>query len=353
MAMSSPATSARKAVHKLDVEKVSLNLQDRLGLAKVKYERMHGLHTDPMDGSEDNSSVGRKPSSTFSNGHPGFDTPTASTPLTSPILTKDLPRSARSKHAAMFDLRSMEAMTGGSRKRRRCDSTTEKSAKANRIASDFIDAVLPSSPTTGRQRASVSGHSASYVSQSDTIPDDSILSPEKFSDQNIDPELPTSNTMLSSSPPRTPSPRRKRLSFTSRNHQDGADLLMYLANSPTPITLGDRTRIPDFFPSTPPAQHAYLPSLLSTPGGGFGMNFNTPGQPFNFADFVNVTPSPAQRPWGNNRTPRVGPKTPIVTKEVRKRLNFDALVPPSGSPNTKTSERKVGLALQLGEEFHF
>ncbi|WEW55183.1 hypothetical protein PRK78_000612 [Emydomyces testavorans] len=352
MVFSSPTTSARKAVHKLDIEKVSLNLQDRLGLAKVKYERMHGLSTDPLDGSEDNGIRGKVSSSSFSNGFCGFETPAVSTPITSPILTKDLPRSARSKHAAMFDLRAMEAMTSGSRKRRRCASVTEQSAKLPRISRDFTTMIPFSSPTVGRQRSSMLVQTASFVSQSDTIPDDP-LSPEKISEHDIDPELPTSTSLISSSPPRTPPLRRNRLPVDTHQNEDGADLLMYLANSPTPINFGDKGRVPDFLPSTPPAQHACLPSLLSTPGGGLGVNLNTPGQAFNFADFVNVTPSPAQRQWGN-RTPRVLPKTPIATKDVRKRLNFDALVPPAaGSPNSKSPERKIGLALQLGEELHF
>ncbi|EFW20295.1 conserved hypothetical protein [Coccidioides posadasii str. Silveira] len=351
--MSSPTTSARKAVHKLDIEKVSLNLQDRLGLAKVKYEQMYCLSTDPLDGSEGLSANGKRSSSTFSNGYRRFETPAASTPVTSPILTKDLPRSARSKHAAMFDLRSMEAMTNGSRKRRRCNSITQEPTKLPRFAGDHRSAIPPSSPTIGRQRPAVLVHTASFVSQSDTIPDDSLLSPEKISEHDIDPELPTSASLISSSPPRTPSPRHNRLPINNRNNQDGADLLMYLANSPTPMNLGEKGRVPDFLPSTPPAQHTYLPSLLSTPGGGFGANFSTPGQPFNFADFVNVTPSPAQRRWGS-RTPQVIPKTPTTTKEVRKRLNFDALPPPTGaSPASESAERKVKLALQLGEELHF
>ena len=36
--------------------------------------------------------------------------------------------------------------------------------------------------------------------------------------------------------------------------------------------------------------------MMTTPGaGGFMAGFNTPGQQFNFADFVNITPSPARK----------------------------------------------------------
>lgn len=81
--------------------------------------------------------------------------------------------------------------------------------------------------------------------------------------------------------------------------------------------------------------------------------FSTPGQNFNFADFVNVTPSPAQGAF-SNRTP--GPaKTPLGAKEARKRPNFDTLIPPSGSPNLSNVGRgsinkDSGLGMELGGE---
>ena len=77
--------------------------------------------------------------------------------------------------------------------------------------------------------------------------------------------------------------------------------------------------------------------------------FNTPGQQFNFADFVNVTPSPAQGAFGS-RTPGLA-KTPLAAKEARRRLNFDPLVPPGGSPNMGGTGRKdTGLGMELGGE---
>lgn len=81
--------------------------------------------------------------------------------------------------------------------------------------------------------------------------------------------------------------------------------------------------------------------------------FNTPGQQFNFADFVNITPSPAQGAFGS-RTP--GPaRTPLAAKEARRRLNFDSLAPPGGSPTIGTVGRgslgkEAGLGMELGGE---
>lgn len=85
--------------------------------------------------------------------------------------------------------------------------------------------------------------------------------------------------------------------------------------------------------------------------------FNTPGQNFNFADFVNVTPSPAQGAFGGSRTPGLAPKTPLAAREARRRLNFDNLVPPSpgggGSSNMSNVGRgsaSTGLGMELGGE---
>jgi hypothetical protein len=175
------------------------------------------------------------------------------------------------------------------------------------------------------------------------------------SDEENDPELPAhsfhnvSSSVISSSPPRTPPLRHARLPRNDKDldNEDGADLLLFLANSPTPVRISSKAQPRDFPPSTPPSQYAALPSLTPTPGGGLFANFGTPGQQFNFADFVNVTPSPAQRPWGG-RTPGSLSKTPLL-RTARKSLNFDNLVPPG--INSPTGPGKdSGLALQLGEE---
>lgn len=70
--------------------------------------------------------------------------------------------------------------------------------------------------------------------------------------------------------------------------------------------------------------------------------------PFNFADYLNVTPSPAQAAW---RTPAAA-KTPLAAREARRRLNFDSLHPPTGdSPRIGGPDAKVnGLGMELGGE---
>lgn len=86
---------------------------------------------------------------------------------------------------------------------------------------------------------------------------------------------------------------------------------------------------------------------MHTPGGTNGfVGFNTPGASFNFADYLNVTPSPAQGSW---KTP--GPaKTPLAAREARRRLNFDGLMPPSPSVGGVPAGEAKGLGMELGGE---
>ncbi|KAF3218763.1 hypothetical protein TWF106_007288 [Orbilia oligospora] len=128
---------------------------------------------------------------------------------------------------------------------------------------------------------------------------------------------------------------------------EGADLLLYLATSPSPNTM-TKANV-SVAPSTPPAKGsaAALPSsMMNTPGGGAGLGGSGS---FNFHDFVHITPSPAQGLWGNGGSGR----TPM-TMQARRRLNFDGLVPPSpmnGSQGSQGSQGKVtGLGMELGGE---
>ena len=244
----------------------------------------------------------------------------------------------------------MEPMLIASRKRIRSGSFEERAAKAPRISWKSSHKLPESSPGLVRYK-----HHASFVSEKATIPE---LGDSNFNinsdEENDPPDLPSNNfhnmssSMISSSPPRTPPLAHARLPKGDKDleNEDGADLLLFLANSPTPARFTSRTNTRDFLPSTPPSKAAALPCLTPTPGGGIFANFGTPGQQFNFADYVNVTPSPAQRPWGG-RTPGNLAKTPLA--KARKGLNFDNLLPPVfDSPRSRGEE--AGLALQLGEE---
>jgi hypothetical protein len=132
-------------------------------------------------------------------------------------------------------------------------------------------------------------------------------------------------------------------------------LLMYLATSPTPVRVG-HARSQMLAPSTPPPKATPLPSsMMSTPGGGgshyTGFGLATPSTNLNFAEFLNMTPSPAQANASWNRTP-IATRTPAATREARRRINFDNIVPPSGDTSHMSSHvgKMEGLGMDLGGE---
>lgn len=145
-------------------------------------------------------------------------------------------------------------------------------------------------------------------------------------DDDDDDLLPAHSFNVQSSPPRTPPRTRRNASLSRPNGKppaagdEGADLLVYLANSPSPaVKNGRRTMEP---PSTPPqkGKNLDLPSsMMTTPGGG-NLFPNTPGQNFDLADFVNITPSPAQKPW---KTPSALASARTPLSAARRRLTFD------------------------------
>lgn len=132
------------------------------------------------------------------------------------------------------------------------------------------------------------------------------------------------------------------ISMNGRLGENGADLLLYLHASPSQTQ--NSGRMPP--PTTPPSRNMALPSShMTTPGGsypysaGFG-NPSTPNNPhFDFADFVNITPSPAARVHasggGSARTPGT----------ARNRvLMFDR------SPLLGHGSESRGLGMKFGDE---
>lgn len=355
MVLTSPRSSgAERTIRKIDIAQVSLSLQDRLGLAKVKYQngRLHSLEPAQQFNGTRTFLGGDRPFDSSSElSRSRYETPLTSPPLRTSNISKELPRSAHNRHAATFNSRAMQPMLSVNKKRLRTDCISDRPAKASRVSWKSSHRLPESSPGFNRHRHT----HLSFVSEIGTIPEISSPLYHGQSDGENDPDLPVHSfqnfgTMIRSSPPRTPPPKHARLPRTEKplQNEDGADLLLYLANSPTPARVTGRGQTSEFPPSTPPSQHAVLPSLTPTPGGGVFPNFGTPSQPFNFADFVNVTPSPAQPPWGG-RTPGGPSRTPLAAKSTRKMLNFDNLVPP-GVENPKNRDKESGLALQLGEE---
>ncbi|EAW09692.1 uncharacterized protein ACLA_039070 [Aspergillus clavatus NRRL 1] len=348
-------TNSEKTIRKIDIAQVSLSLQDRLGLAKVKYQndRLHVLEQPYQNGGRHISLGSDKPSDSSSEiSHCRCETPMTSPPLRTATYSKELPRSARNRHAATFNSRVMQPMLSASRKRVRSDSITDLPAKAPRVSWKSSYNLPASSP--GFRHPTHRHRPLPLVAE--TIPEFSSPAHHPQSDDDNDPDLPVhsfqnTSSMVGSSPPRTPPPKHARLTRNdpTLRHEDGADLLLYLANSPTPASIAGKTQNREFPPSTPPTQHAVLPSLTPTPGAaGVFPNFGTPSQHFNFADFVNVTPSPAQ-PARGGRTPGNPMRTPLANRDGRKRPNFDNLLPPSAE-SPKNRPKELGLALQLGGE---
>ena len=157
-------------------------------------------------------------------------------------------------------------------------------------------------------------------------------SPTFTTPSDEDDELPIhSFNALGSSPPRTPPMQTRSLRLGKDEKDPGAtikgqkdaDLLLYLAASPSPAVRNasrDKTQMEP--PSTPPQKNGKLDlpsSMMTTPGGG-NLFPNTPGQGFDFSEFVNITPSPAQRPW---KTPAGLSITRTPASVARRRLTFD------------------------------
>ncbi|KAK5172853.1 uncharacterized protein LTR77_002973 [Saxophila tyrrhenica] len=358
---------AEKVLRRAQVSKMTRALQDRLALANVKIQNgWQDMSLDlieaqvderrrkrPASSNDTISDTASTVSSRLQSSNGGMD----SSPLTAPMYSDDFQRSG-SGHSNKR-LRTLDVQ-----KFRSSSARTGRRAASGRQALWKRRQGLPeSSPIKHEKHArcpSTNFTQLSFISEGSTIPDEPP-SPEFSEDDDAD--LPVhsfsinSSTRITSSPPRTPPPDRRMRkahnvswSRTPKTGEEGVDLLMYLATSPG-YPKGSTAKTVVQAPSTPPAKATPLPSSHMTPGmGGAGFAFgpNTPGTNFNFADFVNVTPSPAQGSF--NRTPNVG-RTPAAAREARRKLNFDNLVPPSSSPvMTRSGSRNEGLGMELGGE---
>ena len=349
-------------------------LQNRLALASVKVQ--NGWGNMPLQSLEPQIEQELKRKRPTSSSNAGLsDTSSSasdplfpaaaldSSPLTGPMFSDDLPRSGSSlgsKRSRRDDRRSYQPNP------RRVSSMSHAPSwkKAHRLPQ--------SSPALRGHRSSrfASNPDLSFVAEAPSPGDRSPShSEEDDSDLPLHSFQLTASRHIRSSPPpripRTPSPdaarsaRLRAKPFAAARGDDAADLLMFLAASPSPAVGGGRTRREAAAmnpPSTPPPKTTPLPSsMLSTPGGGnggfLGMGATTPGGlGFSFSDYLNVTPSPAQAAW---RTPGGAAKTPLGREGARRRLNFDALVPPSGgsTPELPGGEGKLtGLGMELGGE---
>ncbi|KAF2086310.1 hypothetical protein K490DRAFT_20855, partial [Saccharata proteae CBS 121410] len=373
---------ASKVLRRAQVSKMTRALQNRLALANVKIK--HGWENLSIDSIEPRIEMELKRKRPASSIETMSDSSSSisdrfhplglldSSPLAAPIFSDDFGRSGGSFKRVRYQQPSTLRRPASSNHARTRVRTA--SGSATTWKSSYR---LPESSPAYRKHAHFSVPHAptlSFVSEGSTIADDP---PSPLMSETDDDDLPVSSFQLNSShmrssppieSPRTPPPglarsarlRNDTFTTTPRNHHHGAEdasLLMYLATSPSPAHPNSKTRaIP---PSTPPQKQTPLPSsMMTTPGAGAfnGFGYATPGANLNFADFLNMTPSPAQIAGSWNRTPVPG-KTPLAAREARRRLNFDTLLPPTGnSPNIGSHDRarngkmETGLGMDLGGE---
>ena len=351
-------------------------LQDRLALAN--YKAQHGLDNmsfNLVEAHLENTIKRKRPSSSTgassetsstSSGVQLFSSALGSSPGTAPIFSDEVNGLGSSQGYRKRKLHQPAfvhpSSTLGSHKRSRAHSMAPAFIETSRTSWKTSHRLPESSPI--RHHHAHFGPSISFASETSTIPDSPTFGGHVSDDDEIR-DLPShsfsthARPKFNSSPPCTPPPTRSRALRNRKSTnvtagEEGADLLLYLATSPSPANPTHKR--PIFAPSTPPSNQQALPSsMMITPGGGgsYMAGFNTPGQQFNFADFVNITPSPAQGAFGS-RTPGLA-KTPLAAREARRRLNFDGLVPPGGSPNLSnvgqgTMSKETGLGMELGGE---
>ncbi|KAK3677223.1 hypothetical protein LTR78_002761 [Recurvomyces mirabilis] len=363
---------AEKVLRRAQVSKMTRALQDRLALANVKIQNgWENMSLDAIEPQLEQRMRMKRPASsndtisdTASTTSSKLQSSLASSPLTAPMFSDDFPRSGSlysNKKSRPSAATVQRTATSGPATRSR------RPRVATRAASWKSQHSLPeSSPINHSKHARFASNTIShlsFISEGSTIPDSP---PSPVHSEDDDTDLPVTSfsinasTKITSSPPQTPPPDRRMRkahnvswSRTPKNGDDGADLLMFLATSPSPAKQAFAPTVVAP-PSTPPCKATPLPSSHMTPGtsgmGFMGFGPVTPGTAnFNFADFVNVTPSPAQGPW--QRTPVAG-RTPAAAREARRRLNFDSLHPPStaagSSPKMTRSVKSEGLGMEWG-----
>ncbi|KAJ4412693.1 hypothetical protein N0V91_000455 [Didymella pomorum] len=379
---------ASKVLRRAQVSKMTRTLQNRLALANVKMKNgWESLSIDAIEPVIDVELKRKRPGSSneamsdASSTSERFYRPGVldSSPLAAPIFSDDIRRSGT---------RSVSSGSTIHNKRPRYDkpvtqypaSSTHHRGKVIRSTTTASSSwknsfQLPESSPAYHRRHARFGRthvpSLSFVSETSTIPDEPrspLLSEEDDEDLPIT-SFQMNRSHFATSPirpraPRTPPPdvarsaRLRQRGFTAAgaaregHGENDANLLMYLATSPTPVRVGSFKQ-PMHAPSTPPSKTTPLPSsMLSTPGGSgqaFGGFVPTTPNNLNFAEFLNMTPSPAQAQFGTswNRTP--ASKTPAAVREARRRINLDNLVPPTGD-GPRMVAKVEGLSMDLGGE---
>ncbi|PNP39150.1 hypothetical protein TGAM01_v209271 [Trichoderma gamsii] len=332
-----PQDVADCVLKRAEVSKIARRLQNRLALAQFKTK--HGWEDLTLDIIEPKveEEIRRKrlyegdvlsDSSSSASDLPYPTKALMSSPLKAPLFSDAVGSSnGSSGHRKRTYFASFDGDASSPTKRFRGSPTMHKSFAGHTLWKDGhqLTHSSPMKPRRQQHFTTSAGPDVSFFQQrrmtNELSAHPNFTAPEEEDDDLLPAHSFAAN--VRSSPPRTPpmQPRslRKKADGTAAG-QEGADLLLYLAASPSPAVKPHRARIER--PSTPPPKNSKLdlPSaMMTTPGGGNPFP-NTPGQGFDFADFVNITPSPAQKVW-KTPNPLTGARTPRSV--TRKRLTFD------------------------------
>ncbi|KAK4184460.1 hypothetical protein QBC35DRAFT_53380 [Podospora australis] len=337
-----PEAVADRVLKRAEISRMARKLQNRLALAQFKTK--HGLEDLTLDKLEprfeNEIRRNRMPdgdilsdSSSSASDLPYPSRTLMSSPLKAPLFSDAIGSSSGSTgHRKRTYVASFDHIESSPSKRFRQSPTAHRSF-SHPLWKDPHHQLTQSSPLKQRRQehfTTSTGPDLSFYSGSKQI-SDVYVSTNFASASDDEDDLPTHSfhtSRIRISPPRTPpmrsrslmkNPRDRQAVNENKTGQEGADLLLYLAASPSPANPSRNNNRMDPPSTPPPKKNLALPSsMMTTPGGGNPFPA-TPGMAFNFEDFVHMTPSPAQKPWKTPGT--LTARTPASV--ARRRLTFD------------------------------
>ncbi|KAK7746008.1 hypothetical protein SLS53_002730 [Cytospora paraplurivora] len=351
-----PEAVADKVLKRAEVGKMARRLQSRLALAQFKAKRgWEDLSLDAIEPKYEEelrlrkAAIRRKrmvdgeilsDSSSSTSDMPYPTRALMSSPLKATLFSDAIGSSNGSTgHRKRTYISSFDAdanLASSPAKRYRVSPTAHKSA-SNHVTWSDNHHFTQSSPIKPRRQPHFKTSTGPNVSlfpsstrlgRSFSSPNPNFAAPDE-DDEDL---LPAHSFQINSdraSPPSTPPMRNRRLAPNNvdkvggnyeESREEGAQLLLYMKSSPTPAALAPRSHMEP--PSTPPPKHlGFTPQAMTTPNLNNPLFPHTPGQAFDFADYLTFTPSPAQKSW---RTPNAYSSAKTPRSVARRRLEaFD------------------------------
>ncbi|PSR92341.1 hypothetical protein BD289DRAFT_481090 [Coniella lustricola] len=338
-----PEAVADKVLKRAEVGKMARRLQSRLALAQFKTKRgWEDLSLDVIEPKyeeelrQHKAAIRRKrladgeilsDSSSSASDLPYPTRALMSSPLKAPLFSDAIGSSSgssgRGKRTYLASFENDLNMSSSPAKRYRLSPTAHKSFPGHHVSwSDTRHSLNHPSPNKPRRQPHFKTSTGPDVSlfPSTTRLERSMTAVNYTARNEEDHDLlPTHSFQLAgarSSPPTTPVMGNRRLGDRGADknnaklepRDEGAELLLFMKSSPTPAGLPPRSQMEA--PSTPPPKHlGFTPQAMATPNLDNPLFPHTPGQAFNFADYLNMTPSPAQKTW-KTPNPMSAAKTP-------------------------------------------